>query len=224
MSHLCPHVVIQVDNSAFWKSLKEGLRFHTGTAAFGSLIIAIIKVTTTTHARHSCASRRILGFSQVWCTSYQPVWFAGTSVQFTDTKATLDGWKSASVVKMTKIIIDIRRIAGSYSKPKTFEEGPASGTFAPSAVFAKKRTFHRPIDIQNVVSVALPLRVLVPDAFRVSPSSFASLLASSVGATLRGWVDPLQSTTRQKYRMRGLLAEEMVNDENKCTHECLREI
>ncbi|CAM9409984.1 unnamed protein product [Scytosiphon promiscuus] len=32
-----------VDNSAFWKSLKEGLRFHTGTAAFGSLIIAIIK-------------------------------------------------------------------------------------------------------------------------------------------------------------------------------------
>ncbi|CAN0490810.1 unnamed protein product, partial [Hapterophycus canaliculatus] len=39
-----------VDNSAFWKSLKEGLRFHTGTAAFGSLIIAIIKVTTTSRS------------------------------------------------------------------------------------------------------------------------------------------------------------------------------
>ncbi|CAM9571680.1 unnamed protein product [Ectocarpus sp. 6 AP-2014] len=32
-----------VNNGTFWKSLKEGLRFHTGTAAFGSLIIAIIK-------------------------------------------------------------------------------------------------------------------------------------------------------------------------------------
>lgn len=36
----------KVNNDTFWKSLKEGLRFHTGTAAFGSLIIAIIKVFT----------------------------------------------------------------------------------------------------------------------------------------------------------------------------------
>lgn len=44
------HLACQVDNGAFWKSLKEGLRFHTGTAAFGSLIIAIIKVTTATRS------------------------------------------------------------------------------------------------------------------------------------------------------------------------------
>eukprot|EP00903_Cladosiphon_okamuranus_P016544 g15262.t1 len=35
--------VESVNNDTFWRSLKEGLRFHTGTAAFGSLIIAIIK-------------------------------------------------------------------------------------------------------------------------------------------------------------------------------------
>lgn len=38
---------LKVNNGTFWKSLKEGLRFHTGTAAFGSLIIAIIKVPIT---------------------------------------------------------------------------------------------------------------------------------------------------------------------------------
>ena len=40
----CPWSYFQVNNSSFWKSLGEGLRYHTGTAALGSLIIAIIKV------------------------------------------------------------------------------------------------------------------------------------------------------------------------------------
>ncbi|CAN0509040.1 unnamed protein product, partial [Laminaria digitata] len=36
--------VESVNNCTFWKSLREGLRYHTGTAALGSLIIALIKV------------------------------------------------------------------------------------------------------------------------------------------------------------------------------------